>query len=103
MGGTGVGAILGQAPFPVMQAAYKDNALTDDEITYLVTFLQDADEQHLFHQPRDYGIGLFASGTVGAGVLFLLFAFIWRGRKSGSVNQQIYDRQVKSVLDDSTH
>jgi hypothetical protein len=39
---------------------------------------------------------------VGAGVLFLLFAFIWRGRKSGSVNQQIYDRQVKSVLDDST-
>ena len=101
MGGTGVGAILGQAPFPVMQAAYKDNALTDDEITYLVAFLQDADEQHLFQQPRDYGIGLFASGTVGAGVLYLLFAFIWRGRKKGSVNQEIYDRQIKSAPDNT--
>ena len=96
MGGSGVGAILGQAPFPVMQAAYEKNALTDDEITDLVAFLQNADEQHLFQQPRDYGVGLFASGAVGAGVMFLFFAFIWRGRKRGSVNQAIYDRQIKS-------
>jgi mono/diheme cytochrome c family protein len=96
MGGSGVGAILGQAPFPVMQAAYAKNPLIDDEITDLVAFLQDADEQHLFHQPRDYGIGLFASGAVGAGLMFLFFAFIWRGRKRGSVNQAIYDRQIKS-------
>ena len=96
MGGTGVGAILGQAPFPVMQAAYKDNALTDDEITYLVAFLQDADEQHLFQKPRDYGAGLFLSGAIGSGIMFLFFGFVWRGRKTGSVNQKIYDRQVKS-------
>jgi mono/diheme cytochrome c family protein len=96
MGGSGVGAILGQAPFPVMQAAYAKNPLTDNEITDLVAFLQDADEQHLFHQPRDYGIGLFASGAVGAGLMFLFFAFIWRGRKRGSVNQAIYDRQINS-------
>lgn len=96
MGGSGVGAILGQAPFPVMQAAYEKNALTDDEITYLVAFLQDADEHHLFQQPRDYGIGLFASGAVGASLMYLLFAFIWRDRKRGSVNQEIYDRQIKS-------
>ena len=101
MGGTGVGAILGQAPFPVMQAAYQDKELTDDEITYLVAFLQNADEQHLFQQPRDYGIGLFASGAAGAGFLYLLFAFIWRGRKKGSVNQDIFDRQIKSISDDT--
>ncbi len=101
MGGSGVGAILGQAPFPVMQAAYKKNALTDDEITYLIAFLQDADEQHLLQQPRDYGMGLFASGAVGAGVMYLLFAFIWRGRKHGTVYQEIYDRQIKSSTDKS--
>jgi mono/diheme cytochrome c family protein len=100
MGGAGVKAILGQAPFPVMQAAYKDKALTESEITYLVAFLQSADEQHLFHQPRDYGIGLFISGLVGAGLLFVFFGLLWRGRKTGSVNQAIYDRQVKSVSDD---
>jgi mono/diheme cytochrome c family protein len=102
MGGSGVGAILGQAPFPVMQAAYKNNALTDAEITDLVAFLQDADEQHLFQQPRDYGFGLFASGAIGASLMYLLFAFIWRGRKRGSVNQDIYDRQIKSELDSSS-
>ena len=101
MGGSGVGAILGQAPFPVMQAAYKNNSLTDDEITYLVAFLQDADEHHLLQQPRDYGMGLFASGAVGAGVMYLLFAFIWRGRKRGTVYQEIYDRQIKSSTDKS--
>jgi len=101
MGGSGVVAILGQAPFPVMQAAYKKNALTDNEITYLVAFLQNADEQHLLQQPRDYGMGLFASGALGAGAMYLLFAFIWRGRKRGSIYQKIYDRQIKSSTDNS--
>jgi mono/diheme cytochrome c family protein len=100
MGGAGVKAILGQAPFPVMQAAYKDKALTENEITYLVAFLQSADEEQLFHQPRDYGIGLFVSGLIGAGILFVFFGLLWRGRKTGSVNQSIYDRQIKSISDD---
>lgn len=100
MGGAGVKAILGQAPFPVMQAAYKNKALTENEITYLVAFLQSADEEQLFHQPRDYGIGLFVSGLIGAGILFVFFGLLWRGRKTGSVNQSIYDRQIKSISDD---
>jgi mono/diheme cytochrome c family protein len=99
LGGSGIGAILGQAPFPVMQTAYMNNALTDDEITYLVAFLQDADEHHLLQQPRDYGFGLFTGGALGAGGIYLLFAFIWRGRKRDSVNRAIYDRQIKSKLD----
>ena len=102
IGGSGVGAILGQAPFPVMQIAYRDRVLTKDEITYLVAFLQDADEKHLLQKPRDYGMGLFVSGAVGAGVIYLFFAFIWRGRKRGSVYQGIYDRQIKSYTDNNT-
>ena len=82
-----------------MQAAYKNNALMEDEINYLIAFLQNADEQHLLQQPRDYGLGLFASGAVGAGGLYLFFALLWRGRKRGSVNQNIYDRQIESSID----
>jgi len=99
MGGAGVTAILGRAPFPVMQAAYEDHALTEDEVTALVAFLEYADSEQYNQLPRDYGLGLFVSGTVGAGVMFLFFAFIWRGRKKGSVNQAIYDRQIRSVSD----
>jgi cytochrome c2 len=100
MGRTGVEAILGQAPFPVMQVAYQDHALTEGEVTSLVSFLEDADsKQSLQRLPRDYGLGLFASGLVGAAILFIIFSLIWRGRKSGSVYQAIYDRQIKSASD----
>ena len=96
MGGTGVRAILGKAPFPVMEIAYKDKALTEKEIIALVAFLQDADEQHAYQHPRDYGTGLLVSGFIGAGVLFLFYSVLWLRRRKDSVNQKIYDRQVKS-------
>lgn len=99
MGSAGVKSILGQAPFPVMQAAYKGQSLTEDEIVALVAFLEYADSEQYNQLPRDYGIGLFLSGVVGACVLFIFFAFVWRGRKKGSVYQAIYDRQIKSVSD----
>ena len=101
MGRTGVEAILGQAPFPVMQAAYQDHALSEHEVTSLVSFLEYADSEQYYQLPRDYGLGLFASGLIGAAILFIIFSIIWRGRKSGSVYQAIYDRQIKSVSDKS--
>lgn len=99
MGGAGVTAILNYAPFPVMQVAYKDQSLTEDEIAALVAFLEYADSEQYNQLPRDYGIGLFLTGSAGAGVLFIFFAFVWRGRKKGSVNQAIFDRQIKSISD----
>jgi len=96
LGGPGVRAILGSPPFPVMQRAYADKPLTDEEVVALVGFLQRADEQHAFHQPRDYGPKLLASGVVGAAVLLGLSSLVWRGRRKGSLNQAIYDRQIKS-------
>jgi len=99
MGGPGVRAILGRPPFPVMQSAYLNRALSEEEIGSLVAFLEYADKEQLNQQPRDYGVGLLSSGLVGTGILFGLCSFVWRGRKKGSVNQTIYDRQVKSISD----
>jgi mono/diheme cytochrome c family protein len=99
MGGAGVTAILGHAPFPVMQAAYKNQSLTEDEVIALVAFLEYADSEQYNQLPRDYGIGLFVSGSLGAGVLFLFFAVVWRGRKKEAVNQAIFDRQIRSISD----
>jgi mono/diheme cytochrome c family protein len=97
MGREGVSAILGRAPFPVMQAAYEKQPLSDQEIAALVAFLQDADSQHAYQQPRDYGVGLLSSGVVGSLVVFGVCGLVWRGRRKVSVNQEIYDRQTKSI------
>ncbi|HEX9727342.1 MAG TPA: cytochrome c [Gemmatimonadales bacterium] len=96
LGGPGVRAILGSPPFPVMQRAYAGKPLTDEEVVALVGFLQRADEEHALHQPRDYGPKLFASGVVGAAILVGLWSLVWRRRLTGSVNQAIYDRQIRS-------
>jgi mono/diheme cytochrome c family protein len=96
MGGGGVRAILGQPPFAVMEQAYRDKPLTDDEVHSLVAFLQHADEQQSFQQPLDYGIRLAGAGSVGTALLLGVYALIFRRRKRASVNQAIYDRQVKS-------
>jgi hypothetical protein len=82
-----------------MQTAYQNRSLTENEVAALVAFLEYADSEQYNQLPRDYGIGLFASGSVGAGILFALFAFVWRGRKRESVNQAIYDRQIRSISD----
>ncbi|MFV1998383.1 MAG: c-type cytochrome [Acidiferrobacterales bacterium] len=91
-----VKAIIGEAPFPVMKAAYENKKLTDKEVTSLVAFLQDADKKHQFQRPRDYGWGLLISGVVGALILFGFYSLLWLRRRKDSVNQAIYDRQVKS-------
>jgi mono/diheme cytochrome c family protein len=96
MSAAGIEAILGKPPFPVMQAAYQEQPLTEDEINALVAFLQSVDEDELTHQPRDYGLGLFGSGVVGTALVYGICGLVWRGRKKSSVNQDIYDRQVKS-------
>ena len=97
LGGPGVRAILGSPPFPVMQRAYRDKPLTDDEVLALVGFLQRADAEQALHQPRDYGIKLFAAGVLGVVILLGLYTMAWSGRLKGSVNQSIYDRQIKST------
>lgn len=96
MGAGGVRAILGTPPFPVMEQAYRGKPLTEDEVHALVAFLQDADEQQSFQQPRDYGIGLAGTGAVGTLLLFGAYAIVFRRRKRASVNQAIYDRQIES-------
>ena len=95
--GPGLQAIIRSPPYPVMQLAYRNKPLTDEEVTALVGFLQRADAEHTQHQPRSYTVTLLLAGLAGAGILFGLYSLAWRRRLTGSVNQAIYDRQVKST------
>lgn len=96
LGGAGIQGILGKPPFPVMEEAYRDRPLSDVEVFALVSFLQEADRQQAFQQPRDYGFKLVYSGTAGFAVLLAVFWVVGRRRKTHPVNRAIFDRQVKS-------
>lgn len=96
IGGSGVSSILGTPPFPVMQAAYVNHPITQEEVRSLVAFLKHADKEHPLQQPIDFGKRLFTYGAVGTMILIGFYSVIGARRKKRSVNQSIYDRQVKS-------
>jgi len=97
VGAPGVWAMIRRPPFPLMQKAYEERPLTDDEVTAIVGFLERADAEQAIYQPRDYGIKLFLAGVLGTTILLTLYSLIWRNRRKRSVNQVIFDRQVKST------
>jgi hypothetical protein len=96
LGGPAVQTILGSPPFPVMQRAYAGRRLEPAEVSALVAFLERADAEQAMHRPRAYFAGMLVVGAVGAGLLQVLYALAWRGRRRGSVHATIYDRQVRS-------
>lgn len=96
MGKQGISAILGNTPFPVMQAAYAGKEFSDKEINALVGFLQHVDQEHARQMPKEWGWRMFSAGAGGVVVLLGIFSLAGRGRMKRSVNRDIYDRQIKS-------
>jgi len=96
MGKQGLSAILGNTPFPVMQAAYAGKGFSEKEISALVVFLQQVDKEQAQQLPKEWGLRMFSAGTGGVVVLLGIFALAGRRRKKRAVNQDIYDRQIKS-------
>lgn len=96
MGAPGTSAIIGQPPFPVMEAAYKGRDLTPAETKALVAFLQDVAAKEAMQTPVDYGNNLLIGGSGLFLVLACLYGLIWRRRKQLPVNHEVFARQVKS-------
>ena len=80
-----------------MREAFEGRELTEEEKSALVAFLQAADEEHETQQARDYGNTLLTSGLIWIVFVLGFFALLGiRGTKR-TVNQQIYERQLKST------
>jgi len=95
--GPGIGAVLRNPPFPVMQRAYAEHPLTDPEVEALLGFLQSADAEQELYEARAYGTQFLLAGIAGAIFLLGLYTLTWRGRRKGTVYQVEFDRQVKST------
>jgi len=96
MGDAGVGAVIKSSPFPAMRRAYEDRELNEDEIFALQAFLRNANNKYAQLAPAGYLHKLLGAGAAGVFLLFGLFSLVWGKRKRGSVNQDIYDRQLRS-------
>ena len=96
MGKQGLEAMAADAPFPVMQFAYAGKAIKPEEIRALAGFLQRADKEGDPQQTGTNGWSLFFGGAGGVAVLAGFFSLVGGRRKKRSVNQDIYDRQIKS-------
>ena len=96
VGAKALNAMLAKAPFPVMQAAYHGKPISGGEMKALGGFMQQADQEHASHEPRTYGWRTFLGGIAGLAVLLAFFTLAGGRRKKRSVNQDIYDRQVRS-------
>ena len=96
MGKAGLDAMLANAPFPVMQVAYAGKAISPEEIRALTGFLQRAEKESATQQAGNHGWRLFFGGAGGLVVLAGFFSLVGGRRKKRSVNQDIYDRQIKS-------
>jgi cytochrome c2 len=90
------GALLANAPFPVMQVAYEGKAIKPEEVRALAGFLQRVGNEGVARKPGDPGWGMFLGGAAGVLVLAGFFWLIGARRKKRCVNQEIYDRQIKS-------
>lgn len=98
MGAGGIQGILQAPPFPVMQQAYAQHALTPTEMRALTAYLQEAGGRSAkaFSQPRENTLKLAVSGFGGFGILMVIYGAIWRRRKSYPVNHEVFARQVRS-------
>jgi len=81
-------------PSPLMSRAYKGHEITKNEIDDIVEFFKSVNPNS-----KESGVGnlFWIIGLIGAGGIFGGLTILGRNKtKSKSVNQAIYDRQLKS-------
>ncbi|MFA7327498.1 MAG: c-type cytochrome [Candidatus Kapaibacterium sp.] len=93
----GIRGMIGSPGFPAMIEAYKNNKITEDEVKSLTAFLVHVDEEKDNHEGGNSAATLLMGGFGGLFVLFIILAMLRTKVKAKSVNQAIYDRQIKSI------
>ncbi|MCF8244158.1 MAG: cytochrome c [Saprospiraceae bacterium] len=97
LGEQGVRAILENPPYPVMKQAFAKEKIAPQEVHDLLVFISSANAGSTVQAQSNLPSGFLLYGLLGAGALIILYSGFWYGRKSRSVNQSIYKRQIKSI------
>lgn len=96
MGEPGMTSIITNPPFPVMAASYKNNPLKPEEVRALLAYLDHASKAKTDEVVYLTGSGFLAYSVLGAVALVFVFSLFWFKRKTESVNEHVFKRQIKS-------
>ncbi len=97
LGGAGVAYTIQKpenASSAIMRDAFKGKPLTAAEQADLVAFFNKVSSNHT--ATASSGSKFIIGGIIGAIIIFLVLALLGTKRKKESVNQELYDRQLKS-------
>lgn len=97
MGSAGLVAIIGNSPFPVMQEAYKNYPLTQEEVINLTAYLRYVSKERIYQRPRDFSKGFAILGFMAFGMIILATIILYFKRKKFPVNREILDRPSKVI------
>lgn len=96
MGEAGILAMVQNAPFPAMNAAYLNNPVTTAEQTSIAAFLKSVSQNPLEPKSSSIMMMLMISGAGFIGILIIII-LIWNKRKKHSTKDQIFARQVRAI------
>lgn len=85
------------SPFPVMQAAFAGQPITEEEADQLTAYLQHVSQQQSSPPPMTSNTQFLWPGLAGFVLVMLAIGLFWRNRRRESVNEKIHQRQVQSA------
>ncbi|MDY0343052.1 MAG: c-type cytochrome [Lentimicrobium sp.] len=97
MGSAGVSAIITNPPFPVMNMAFKNHPITNEEVVNLTAYLKSVSDNRINQQPADFSLYFVLAGLFVFISMMLVILVLYFDRKRLAVNHEIFSRQTKVV------
>jgi H2-forming N5,N10-methylenetetrahydromethanopterin dehydrogenase-like enzyme len=80
-----------------MNTAYKNHALTEEEVLNLTAYLKSVSEQRIYQLPTDFSMFFAFFGVVVFVMIFMSTIILYYKRKKLPVNYKILNRPSKVV------
>ena len=97
MGSAGMAAVIKSPPFPVMNTAYTQHSLSEEEVINLTAYLKTVSEERYYQRPTDFSTMFAFFGLVVFATIFLSTVLLYYKRKKFPVNREILDRPSKVI------
>lgn len=97
MRSAGMAAVINNPPFPVMNAAYANHRLTEEEVINLTSYLKTVSNERYYQRPTEFSSTFAFFGFIVFAMIFMSTILLYFKRKNFPVNRDILDRPSKVI------